>query len=676
MNNTLLTSISVLCFLSCSLFLACTAYCFPTTHDEKVVKEAKQRMLQSISSHNPRDVRTGRSKDFFEYVGCKKGTHIPVSVNKNADSAEVANAFMNQFGPAFGIWGPGIANRLNRDQIRKEGKVLRIGQSYTGIPIFGSEIVVNLSNDNGIRSAIAKVATASELSKFIQPSSIISASEAMIKVAEDLTSKGIWPQRQVGARYLQSRTMDYDSTLLVFAPTVLNLPGLPTLAWQIDLRGEIGVRYIINAENGIILSKYRLYYNIIDRRVYDNDNQDNCWLGTLIRSEGQGPSNNQAVDDAYSYLGWAYTYFYNKYGRDSFNGQGAILFVGVNYCCEVFFGSECPLRNAGFFLYSIFVFGGLALTDDVAGHEYTHGISHNICNLVYAQESGGICESLSDIFGEFIDLENDPDDLNDKWLIAEDTPGGPFRSMMTPPAYDCIDKKSDFVMDMDPHISSGISSKLCYLITDGDTFNGISVDPLSSNNLVSMNLTADLFYATMWLLPSASDFDCLYYALTQSAVDLDFTDTQKQSVEDACEAVEIIPSPGFVIKAGAAGYPLARFTPAGDLIMYTGTVHAQASQGNLASSGTEFMVKNANSNLLRLPYETGEMYIAGKLYTNASGFSDPPLALKINSGESLVAFVTGASYVDSVLEPAGAHIVPAGSLILAGNTIYKDVPND
>ena len=156
--------------------------------------------------------------------------------------------------------------------------------------------------------------------------------------------------------------------------------------------------------------------------------------------------------------------------------------------------------------------------------------------------------------------------------------------------------------------------------------------------------------------------------------DLDFSDTQKLSLEDACEAVEITPdSPSFVIRAGTTGQPLARFTNAGDLIMYAGTVHSLTSGGNLTASGTAFIVKDADNNLVRLPYDTGEMYIAGKFYFNKSVFTEPAVALKVKFDESLVAFITGAPYTDSVLEPGGAHTVPAGSIILKGNQIFRNV---
>ena len=73
MNNTLLTSISVLCFLSCSLFLACTAYCFPTTHDEKVVKEAMSRPRWNWTSPEARMCRQPMRRSHGEATEAFRG---------------------------------------------------------------------------------------------------------------------------------------------------------------------------------------------------------------------------------------------------------------------------------------------------------------------------------------------------------------------------------------------------------------------------------------------------------------------------------------------------------------------------------------------------------------------------------------------------------------------------
>ena len=45
-------------------------------------------------------------------------------------------------------------------------------------------------------------------------------------------------------------------------------------------------------------------------------------------------------------------------------------------------------------------------SDDIMGHELTHGVTNFESGLVYQNESGAMNESLSDVFGESVDLVN------------------------------------------------------------------------------------------------------------------------------------------------------------------------------------------------------------------------------------------------------------------------------
>ncbi len=72
-------------------------------------------------------------------------------------------------------------------------------------------------------------------------------------------------------------------------------------------------------------------------------------------------------------------------------------------------GSDCPggkYPNA-FWDDTQMVYGAdYASADDVVGHELSHGFTHFTSGLFYYYQSGAINESLSDIFGEFIDQSN------------------------------------------------------------------------------------------------------------------------------------------------------------------------------------------------------------------------------------------------------------------------------
>ena len=50
------------------------------------------------------------------------------------------------------------------------------------------------------------------------------------------------------------------------------------------------------------------------------------------------------------------------------------------------------------------VYGEGLVTDDVTGHELTHGVNGSESNLFYYYQSGALDEAIADVFGELFDL--------------------------------------------------------------------------------------------------------------------------------------------------------------------------------------------------------------------------------------------------------------------------------
>ena len=69
-------------------------------------------------------------------------------------------------------------------------------------------------------------------------------------------------------------------------------------------------------------------------------------------------------------------------------------------------------------------------TLDVGGHEFTHGVTANEANLVFAGESGALNESFSDIFGTMTERFARGGTFN--WTLAEDA-GFVLRDMQSKP---------------------------------------------------------------------------------------------------------------------------------------------------------------------------------------------------------------------------------------------------
>ena len=146
------------------------------------------------------------------------------------------------------------------------------------------------------------------------------------------------------------------------------------------------------------------------------------------------------------------------------------------------------------------------------------------------------------MWGKWIDQENGAgnDSPEAKWLIGEDRPGGAFRDMANPPAHSDPDRLSspcgapleNTVVLGDAggvHTNCGIGHKLCYLLTDGDTFNGYTVKGMGIDRI------ADLFYEVQTnLLTSGADYIDLNDTLAQAAINLGWTSSERENLHNAC----------------------------------------------------------------------------------------------------------------------------------------------
>ena len=124
------------------------------------------------------------------------------------------------------------------------------------------------------------------------------------------------------------------------------------------------------------------------------------------RAEGGPATGVLDVDRAYDLTGATADWFAGTLGVDltaligSDLGDGRKLRSTTNYCPP----GECPLDNA-FWSGDQMVYGaGYTSADDVVAHELAHGVIQHTAGLVYWYQSGAINESMSDVFGELVDL--------------------------------------------------------------------------------------------------------------------------------------------------------------------------------------------------------------------------------------------------------------------------------
>lgn len=437
-------------------------------------------------------------------------------------------------------------------QIRQAGPrtYVRLQQTYKGLPVFAGQMAVQLNADLGVEflsSDLALEVNARDTDQqwatpTISPPQVISIASNLISTeVPGLLFNVTAPQ------------------LTIYAPSVFDETGPPQLVWQFELvsdaNADLNARWLVDAHSGEVVARFALTHSALNRQIRDSNNNTN-WPGTLVRAEGDPATGIADADDAYNFVGQSYSWFMNNHGWDSYNGLGATLNATVRYCPNV---ANCPWGNAQWNSSSQRMrFGQGYATDDVVGHEFTHAITEFTSGLVYENQSGAINESLSDVFGEFIDLTNanGDDSAGVRWRMGEDLAGGSIRDMAFPDNRSHPDRLgSPFYVPAVPagtgnngndfggvHSNSGVNNKLCYLLVDGDTFNGWTVTGMGINPVANL-----YFEANANLLTSGSGWTDLYEALRQASVNLGWNVDQRNNLYRACRAVEIAASEDLYI---------------------------------------------------------------------------------------------------------------------------------
>lgn len=169
--------------------------------------------------------------------------------------------------------------------------------------------------------------------------------------------------------------------------------------------------------------------------------------------------------------------FYKKvFGRNSIDNAGMTLgssvHYGVNYNNAFWNGMRMTYGDGD---ANIFI--DFTKSNDVIGHELTHGVTQHSLQLGYTNEAGGLNESLSDVFGSmFRQWRANQTVTQADWLIGHEIMGPGaisrgftcLRDMASPGAKHCLSPQpfhySDYKTGMDPHYSSGIANFAFYKI--------------------------------------------------------------------------------------------------------------------------------------------------------------------------------------------------------------------
>jgi len=425
--------------------------------------------------------------------------------------------------------------KVNVDEVG--GRHYRYDQMFGGLPVVGADLVVHV-DVNGVITGINGTARG-DLSPSLGATSIARGT-GNVNIENDARWAGMTGRTIRDARvvYIQTQAGTFHKA---YEQLVEGFRGQDPV---ID-------KVYVDVETGAVLEHHPQVQHARNRNTYSANNSTSL-PGTLKRTETQAATGDTAVDTAHQGIGDTYDMYKALFNRDGINNAGATLISSVHYSsnyCNAFwnntqmaYGDGNPSQNCSN-LTAI----------DVAAHELTHGVTSNESNLTYSGESGGLNESLSDIWGggvqAWIDGGRDavaPFDLppsNNVFLIGEVTLP-PFLRSMCDPAADGSSKDiwTSGMGSADVHYTSGPNNLVfCLLSKGGSHPRGKTTTMVPA---IGVEKALRLFYkSNVDLLTSSSNYAAMRNAMVTAAQQLGYDTATQDAVGCAYAAIAVGTAP-------------------------------------------------------------------------------------------------------------------------------------
>jgi Zn-dependent metalloprotease len=407
-------------------------------------------------------------------------------------------------------------------------------QTYKGLPIYGSELVVSLDGEH-VYATVGELLT--EIDLDVTPEVPATQAEGIARRVLELPPE----------TYITGQT-----TLMVFDRSLFeDLPSDPHLAWRVNFGAPDAWRVFVDADTGEVLLKYPLVV-AEEKPLYElplttfSISDHNAWtplqVGENTYQYGTSDCYNELIPSQY-YIGsnnyfntsyqsdfdavaaWYYIYQTLQFYRSTFSYYPPVdtlasVLWGRNHIKVVihlndnnaYFNEEC---------YAIEMGNGWEAYD-VMAHEYAHGIISKTSDLEFWGAPGALNESYADVMGALAD---------GNWNVGENRTGvsGILRSMSNPLLYGDPDHYANYCGSCDAHSNNGITNKVAYLIAEGGVHYGTTISGIGTEKM------GILFYDTMTALPNNANLMTARNATVSRADDWAATSAHGFTEFDACQ---------------------------------------------------------------------------------------------------------------------------------------------
>lgn len=400
---------------------------------------------------------------------------------EGATPIDRARGFVGAFRDLLRLEAP--ASELSVGRFRQDGlDDVSLVQNYRGVPVFGGEVMVTLSDDEVVALTGNLLPLAALDARQFEVTPRVTPEEA-IQIARQADPVVPPP----GA------PLDPKAVLMVFDECLFREAPLdPHLVWHVTMNAT-AYETLVDAHTGVIVLQLPvgrsgdLDLDIQDAEREANAQNDCCfnWSDdTDVADEDDFNSDynndldavlaNRFARDAFE--------FYHRLNWHSYDNDDAQLEVfihtTINPNVVAQWTKGCDLIQ----------FADGAVDYEVMVHEFTHGVVASTSGLVYLNQSGALDESYADTMGVIADRERGEVETGAalNWTIMENRrapqPTAALRSFDNPPSingdpdrmanYQNLPANNDFG---GVHSNSGIPNKAGFLMIAGGSFQGFLV---------------------------------------------------------------------------------------------------------------------------------------------------------------------------------------------------------
>jgi Zn-dependent metalloprotease len=361
----------------------------PQGVDPDLIRRLKQNARGTVS------ISTKKSTEMVSFVRVSKGGDLHPGNSNNTPNGK-AHGFFGEYGGLFGV--KNANNELTQLSEFTDGHgVTHISyqQVYEGIPVFAAILQAHVDSSNALTAMNGVFIPDVN----VNTSPAFSANEVAQRAIADVVANP--PQNEVtGASADVSGLSANAPTLYVYRDGLIqDVPGSNLLVYEVEVTNGRSVREMlyINAHSGKLVNRISLIHDSLFRRLFEFNRR-----GDLVQVWQEGDpfpgSLNQDQQNIVDFTGDSYYHFFNAFGRDSYDAEGAEM-QSVNNDPRI----NCP--NANWNGATTNYCDGVT-SDDVVAHEWGHAYTQYTHNLIYQWQPGALNEAYSDMWGELVDMLN------------------------------------------------------------------------------------------------------------------------------------------------------------------------------------------------------------------------------------------------------------------------------